>query len=71
IADTLNYKAVSKRIEEFVRDSGFGLVGALAERLAEIVLRDVNVQWLRLKLRKPGAGRGDKAVGVIILRSTD
>ena len=69
IADTLNYKAVSKRIEQFVRESDFGLVETLAERIAEIVLREFIVQWLRLKLSKPGAVRGSKAVGVIIERT--
>jgi len=66
IADTLNYKAVSTRIEQFVRDSDYE---TLAERIAEIVLREFNVQWLRLKLSKPGAVRGARAVGVIIERS--
>jgi dihydroneopterin aldolase len=69
IADTLNYKAVSKRIEQFVRESDFGLVETLAERIAEIVLREFKVEWLRLTLSKPGAVRGARAVGVIIERS--
>ncbi|MCW4456007.1 dihydroneopterin aldolase [Flavobacterium sp. MXW15] len=69
IADTLNYKAVSKRLEQYVRESGFGLVETLAERCAEIVLDEFGVQWLRLKLSKPGAVRGAAAVGVVIERS--
>ena len=35
----------------------------------EIVLREFGVHWLRLKLSKPGAVRGARAVGVIIERS--
>ena len=38
IADTLDYKAVSKRLIAFVSQSDFGLVETLAERCAEIVL---------------------------------
>lgn len=68
IADTLNYKAVSKRLEAFVRASEFGLVETLAERCAAIVLDEFDVHWLRLKLSKPGAVRGARAVGVIIER---
>ena len=68
IEDTLNYKAVSKRLVEFVSQSDFGLVETLAERCAEIVLAEFGVQWLRLKLSKPGAVRGAVAVGVIIER---
>lgn len=69
IADTLNYKAVSKRLIEFVQQSEFGLVETLAERCAAIVLDEFQVQCLRLKLSKPGAVRGAQAVGVIIERS--
>ena len=69
IADTLNYKAVSKRLVEYVSQSDFGLVETLAERCAELVLREFNVDWLRLKLSKPGAVRGARAVGVVIERS--
>lgn len=68
IADTLNYKAVSKRLIELVSQSEFGLVETLAERCAEIVMTEFKVGWLRLKLSKPGAVRGARAVGVIIER---
>ena len=69
VADTLNYKDVSKRLIEYVAQSDFGLVETLAERCAEIVLREFDVAHVRLKLSKPGAVRGAKAVGVIIERS--
>jgi dihydroneopterin aldolase len=69
IADTLNYKDVSKRLIEFVSQSDYGLVETLAERCAEIVLKEFGVARVRLKLSKPGAVRGAKAVGVIIERS--
>lgn len=69
IADTLNYKEVSKRLIEFVSQSDFGLVETLAERCAALVLDEFGVQHVRLKLSKPGAVRGARAVGVIIERS--
>jgi 2-amino-4-hydroxy-6-hydroxymethyldihydropteridine diphosphokinase len=68
IADTLDYKAVSKRLVTFVSASSFGLVETLAERCAEIVLREFGVESLKLKLSKPGAVRGARAVGVTIER---
>ena len=69
IGDTLDYKAVSKRLIGFVSQSGFGLVETLAERCAAIVLDEFDVAHVRLKLSKPGAVRGARAVGVIIERS--
>lgn len=69
IADTLDYKAVSKRLIAYVTASEFGLVETLAERCAELVLGEFDVASVRLKLSKPGAVRGARAVGVVITRS--
>ena len=71
IEDTLNYKAVSVRIVEYVSQSSFGLVETLAERVAQIILTEFGVKRVRLKLSKPGAVRGARAVGVTIERSAD
>ncbi len=71
IDDTLDYKSVAKRLISFVEGSEFQLVEALAEHCARIVLEEFPVQWLRLKLSKPGAVRGSSAVGVIIERQQD
>jgi dihydroneopterin aldolase len=68
IVDTLDYKTVSKRLIQFVEASEFQLVEALAEHCAAIVLKEFPVNWVRLKLSKPGAVRGSSAVGVIIER---
>ena len=69
IADTLDYKAVSKRLIQFVEASEFQLVEALAEHCARIVLTEFPVKNVELKLSKPGAVRGSSAVGVMIERS--
>ena len=71
IADTLDYKSVSKRLIQFVEGSEFQLVEALAEHCANIVLNEFPVTWLHLKLSKPGAVRGSSAVGVIIERGEE
>lgn len=68
IVDALDYKAVSKRLIDFVGSSDFGLVETLAERCAAIVLDEFPVTEVRLKLSKPGAVRGARAVGVRIVR---
>ena len=68
IEDTLNYKAVAKRIIAYVQENRPELVESLAERIAELIQQEFAVPWLRLKLSKPGAVRGSRAVGIIIER---
>ena len=68
ISDTLDYKSVSKRLISLVENSDYQLVEALAEKCASVVLSEFPVNWLRLKLSKPGAVRGSSAVGVVIER---
>ena len=70
IADTLDYKAVSKRLIGFVEASSFGLIESLAEHCADILLHEFNVPWLQLKMSKPGAVRGSENVAVLIERGS-
>lgn len=69
IEATLNYKAVAKRVQQFVADSSFQLVETLAEKIASLVLDEFDVPWIRVRVSKPGAIRGARDVGVLIFRS--
>nr|VFJ65493.1 MAG: dihydroneopterin aldolase [Candidatus Kentron sp. FW] len=68
IEDTIDYKAIAKRIIDFVGKSEFQLVETLAETVAGIVIEEFQVSWLRLRVNKVGAIRGARDVGVIIER---
>lgn len=70
IEDTVNYKAVAKRLIGFIEGSSFELVETLAEHCAAIIRDEFGVPWVRLKLAKPGAVRGSRSVGVVIERGT-
>ena len=70
IEDTLNYKAVAKRLIDFVGNSEYQLVETLAEEIAAIVLHEFAVPWLKLTVHKPGAVRGSRDVGVVIERGS-
>ena len=69
--DTLNYKLVAKRVQQFVGESSFQLVETLAEKIAEVVLNDFEVPWVEVRVNKPGAIRGARDVGVKIRREND
>lgn len=68
IEGTLNYKAVAKRVQQFVGESEYQLVETLAEKIAETVLAEFDVAWIQLRVSKPGAIRNAKNVGVMIRR---
>ena len=69
VEDTLNYKNVAKRVQQFVADSEFQLVETLAEKIAEIVLTEFDVPWVDVRINKPGAIRNARDVGVRIRRT--
>ena len=68
IERALDYAAVSQRVVDLVEASRFELLEALAEQLAERVLVEFAVPWLRLRVCKPGAVLQARDVGVLIER---
>lgn len=70
LEDTLNYKAVAKRVIGFVEGSEFKLIETLAERIAALLLEEFDIPWCRVTLDKGGAVRGSRAVGVVIERGS-
>jgi dihydroneopterin aldolase len=69
IERTLNYKAVAKRVLGFVGDSRYRLIETLAEELAQALLKEFGISWLRLVVHKPGAIRHSRDVGIEIERT--
>jgi dihydroneopterin aldolase len=53
LADALDYSAVAATIAAVVREGKFGLIETAAERVAERLLADYHLTWLRLEVRKP------------------
>ena len=68
VEDTLNYKAVAKRVIDIAENGGFELVETLAERIAEACRDEFGMPWVRVRVNKPGAIRGSRDVGVLIER---
>lgn len=71
IADTVDYKAIAKRVRAYIGDSRFCLVETLAERVAALVINEFAVRCVRVTLSKPGAVRGAANVGVTIERKAN
>ncbi|MDG2060778.1 MAG: dihydroneopterin aldolase [SAR86 cluster bacterium] len=69
ISDALDYKAVSKMIISLTKETKSKLIEHLAEKISSRILEEFPVSSLKLTLKKPGALRGSKAVGLTIYRS--
>ncbi len=69
IDQALDYKAVSKRLIEFVQSSEFQLVETLAEKITQIIIKEFGVAKVKLTLNKGEALTGAQGVGVIIERA--
>lgn len=68
LEDTLDYKAVAKRVMGLVAESEYQLVETLAEKIAQLLLNEFDIPWCRVRLNKGGAVRGARHVGVVIER---
>ena len=68
VQDTVDYKSIAKRVLAFVGESQFELVETLAHRLALMLLAEFPLDWVRVRLNKPGAIRHSSDVGVAIER---
>ena len=68
VADTVDYKAVAKRVLGWVQASQFHLVESLAHGLALLLLAEFPLDWVRVSINKPGAIRHSSDVGVRIER---
>jgi dihydroneopterin aldolase len=68
ISKAVNYRDVSKVVLRHTEESRHLLVETLAERIAEIVMRDFGVPWVRVRVTKPGAVRFSVGVGVEVER---
>ncbi len=68
IKDAVDYKAVAKRLMEFVGNSEFQLVETLAEKIALLLSEEFGLAWVRVRVNKKGAVKGASDVGVEIER---
>ncbi len=68
IAQTVNYRTLTKQIIEHVEASQYLLLETLTDRVAEICLQDPRVAKIQVSVEKPGALRFARSVGVVIER---
>lgn len=70
LQDTLDYKKISDRVIEYAQANTFDLIETLIEHLAQLILTEFAVPWVRIKLDKGGAVKNVNHVGVVIERGS-
>ncbi len=70
IADTIDYAAVTRRVEASLRENHFGLLERVAEHVAELIEREFDAPWVKVRVTKLAALKNVKRLGVIIERGT-
>ncbi len=66
--DTINYAAVVDRVREEMRNTHFRLLEALAEHLAQMILREFGTPFVKLSIAKLGIVPRVRQLGVSIER---
>lgn len=69
VTDTIDYGVVVARVRALLEKERFGLVENLAERIADLILRDFKAPRVKVSIVKLGVLRDAKRVGVTIERS--
>jgi len=68
IADALDYSDIVRHLKEVLASRHFNLLEALAEHIAQILLKDFNAPWVKVSVAKLQAIRGSRMVGISIER---
>ena len=68
INDALDYSEVVKHLKQVLASRHFNLLEALAEHIAQILLKDFNAPWVKVSVAKLQAIRNCKQVGISIER---
>jgi dihydroneopterin aldolase len=70
VVATINYMEVIACVTEFVANSSFRLLETLAEKVAQLILKEFNINWIRVRAVKVAIVPNVKEVGVLIERSS-
>lgn len=65
----LDYFLVSQAITTLIETTQFELIESVAEKVAELIIQQFSVNWLRVKVSKPNAIVNASNVAVVIERS--
>ncbi|AJR09971.1 dihydroneopterin aldolase [Photobacterium gaetbulicola] len=70
VAYALDYAAVSDAVTQHIQTGRFLLVERVAEEIANLIMTQFSVPWIKVRVTKPGAVANARGVGVVIERGS-
>ena len=70
VAYALDYASVSDAVTQYIQNGRFLLVERVAEEIANLIMTQFSVPWIKVRVTKPGAVANARGVGVVIERGS-
>lgn len=70
IEDTIDYGVIVSRVRQTLAEKSFKLVEAVAEHVCQLILKEFDTPWVKVRVGKPGILPGLKQLGVVIERGS-
>lgn len=70
VALCLDYFKVSQAVTDFITSTAFELIESVAERVAQLIIQQFAVKWIKIKVSKPSAIANATNVAVVIERTS-
>lgn len=68
LSHALNYQAVAEYVEAVIDEGHYQLLETLLEQLAQRLMSEFSIPWLRIAVEKPAVVPQARAVGLVIER---
>lgn len=69
LANTVDYDALCMQVTEFTQAKAFKLIESVAEEVAQLILRQFNVNQVKVGVSKPHAVKNAAQIQVVVTRS--
>ena len=70
LKNTLDYDLVIRSLTELMASSQYYLIEALSHQIADLLLNNFKLPWVRIRLKKPEALAGSAGVELLIERGS-
>lgn len=63
---TIDYAKVAEQVRNFVKTTQLNLIETLADKIADLILKNFSVEYVKIEIKKPSALPEAKYVGFVL-----